>query len=175
MIANKMKASRLLALLIVVLIISCIALVALNNGNCDKANAESSLIETVASGENDYSVYTDKVLPDKIDKDNLKNYVPIDKFNTNGTTVYNGRNYGFIIYSNSGTNHVLLFKEIYTPHEDGDGYETTLKVIYENSFFRGIGNSLIYAKSPYHIALADIQFERWKICRCYKWCMYNGI
>ncbi len=159
MIANKMKASRLLALLIVVLIISCIALVALNNGNCDKANAESSLIETVASGENDYSVYTDKVLPDKIDKDNLKNYVPIDKFNTNGTTVYNGRNYGFIIYSNSGTNHVLLFKEIYTPHEDGDGYETTLKVIYENSFFRGIGNSLIYAKSPYHFALADIKFD----------------
>ena len=56
MIANKMKASRLLALLIVVLIISCIALVALNNGNCDKANAESSLIDTEATGENQKSL-----------------------------------------------------------------------------------------------------------------------
>lgn len=160
MIANKTKASRLLALLIVVLIISCIALVALNNGNCDKANAESSLIETVASGENDYSVYTDKVLPDKIDRTNIKEYIPVDKFNTNGTTVYNGRNYGFVIYSSANTNHVLIFKEIYTPHTDGGGYDVTLKAVYQNAFFKS-GNSILNANSPYKISLSNVRFNNY--------------
>ncbi len=117
------------------------------------------IVTTSANTYEDFSSYTDKELPETIDKSNIMNFVPVSKFNKNGTTIYNGRNYGFVIYSNAGTNHVLLFKEMYTPHEDGDGYEITLKVVYENSFFKGAGNSLIYAGSPYHIALSDIKFD----------------
>ena len=115
-------------------------------------------IQTTALSDSDYSRYTDKELPSDIDKDNIAEYVPVDKFNTNGTTVYSGRNYGFVIHSDTGTNHVLLFKEIYTPHDDGDGYEVTLKVVYENSFFKS-GNNILYAVSPYHISLTNIKFS----------------
>ncbi len=115
-------------------------------------------IATTALNDGDYSSYTDKVLPSTLSKDNIAQYVPVDKFNTNGTTVFNGRNYGFVIYSNARTNHVLIFKEIYTPHEDGDGYEVTLKVVYENSFFKS-GNSILNANSPYNIALTNVKFN----------------
>ncbi|MDE7070518.1 MAG: InlB B-repeat-containing protein, partial [Clostridia bacterium] len=115
-------------------------------------------IATTALNDGDYSSYTDQELPSTLNKDNIAQYVPVDKFNTNGTTVFNGRNYGFVIYSDTDTNHVLIFKEEYTTHEDGDGYEVTLKVVYENSFFKS-GNNIYNAGSPYNIALTNVKFN----------------
>ncbi len=115
-------------------------------------------IATTALNDGDYSSYTDQELPSTLNKDNIAQYVPVDKFNTNGTTVFNGRNYGFVIYSDTDTNHVLIFKEEYTTHEDGDGYDVTLKVVYENSFFKS-GNSILNATSPYSLSLSNIKIE----------------
>lgn len=152
--------SDFLAIVVVLAIALCLILGITRTASCSETQVgDDAEIVTMANTYEDFSSYTDQQLPSKIDKNNILQYVPISRFNKNGTTVYNGRNYGFVIYSNAGTNHVLLFKELYTPHEDGDGYEITLKVVYENSFFKSGSNSVINAGSPYHIALADIKFD----------------
>ena len=48
-----------------------------------------------------------------------------------------------------------MFKEEYTTHEDGDGYDVALKVVYENSFFK-TGSTIMNANSPYHIAMSKV-------------------
>ncbi len=145
----------LVAIAILIVAILTVALISPNvaEGSEEIVGADLNLLSN--NGAEDYSNLTNQVLPDKIDKNNIADYVPVDKFNKNGTTVYNGRNYGFIIYSNSKTNHVLLFKEEYTTHEDGDGYDVALKVVYENSFFK-TGDTIMNAGSPYRIALSNV-------------------
>ncbi len=145
----------LVAIAILIVAILTVALISPNvaEGSEEIVGADLNLLSN--NGVEDYSNLTNQVLPDKIDKNNIADYVPVDKFNKNGTTVYNGRNYGFIIYSNAKTNHVLLFKEEYTTHEDGDGYDVALKVVYENSFFK-TGSTIMNANSPYHIAMSKV-------------------
>ena len=152
---------NLLAIIVILAIVLCLALgVTYTTAECSEAQvSDNTGITTLANNNEDFSSYTDQQLPDKIDKDNISKYIPVDKFNKNGTTIFNGRNYGFVIYSDTKTNHVLLFKEEYVPHDDGDGYEVTLRVVYEQSFYIGAKNDIIYADSPYGIALSNIRFD----------------
>ena len=156
---RKSITTNLIAVIVLLVISLCLVFGATYTAECSEEQISNNAeIVTTSNSYEDFSSYTNQELPDKIDRNNIKQYVPIDKFNKNGTTIYNGRNYGFIIYSNSNTNHVLLFKEEYVTHQDGDGYEVVLKVVYENSFFKS-GNNILNANSPYHIALADIKFD----------------
>ena len=118
----------------------------------DVAQAEAS-----ADGEAaDYSAYTDQVLPDTFTLKTIRNYVPLELFNRSQLYIYNGREYGFVIHSRAGTNNVLLFKEIHVPHEDGNGYDVELRVVYQESFFWS-ANVLTYAYSPLKLSLTDIR------------------
>lgn len=125
------------------------------------ANSNQVVTSTLSATE-DYSNYTNQELPDNIDKNNIAQYVPVDKFNSGETIVYNGRNYGFIIVCQVGTNYVLIFREVYMPHEDGDGYDINLEVVYENNFYvTALG--LIETNNGQHLGLADIKFNNFII------------
>lgn len=120
---------------------------------------DSNLVAAASSESTvDYSSYTDQTLPEKIDKNNIAQYVPVNKFNSGETIVYNGRNYGFVLVCQSGTNFVLLFREVYTPHSDGDGYDITLEVVFEDSYFK-VGNAILDSANSTHLALSDIKFK----------------
>lgn len=120
---------------------------------------DSNLVAAASSESTvDYSSYTDQTLPEKIDKNNIAQYVPVNKFNSGETIVYNGRNYGFVLVCQSGTNFVLLFREVYTPHSDGDGYDITLEVVFEDSYFK-VGNTILNSANATHLALSDIKFN----------------
>lgn len=120
---------------------------------------DSNLVAAASSESTvDYSSYTDQTLPEKIDKNNIAQYVPVNKFNSGETIVYNGRNYGFVLVCQSGTNFVLLFREVYTPHSDGDGYDITLEVVFEDSYFK-VGNAILNSANATHLALSDIKFN----------------
>lgn len=121
--------------------------------------ADSNSVDILSATE-DYSIYTDQILPDKIDKNNISQYVPVNKFNNGETIVYNGRNYGFILFSQAGTNYVLLFKEIYTPHDDGDGYDVKLEVVFEDSYFK-VGNTILDSANATHLCLSDIKVNNY--------------
>ncbi|MCM1295571.1 MAG: hypothetical protein NC311_08510 [Muribaculaceae bacterium] len=151
--------TNLLAIISILAIVLCLILGVTRTAECSETQViEDAGIATAADTYEDFSSYTDQELPDKIDRNNIKQYVPIDKFNIDGTTVYNGRNYGFVIYSKTKTNHVLLFKEEYITHDDGEGYDVILRVVYENSFFRS-GNTILNASSPYSISLSNIRIN----------------
>ncbi|MBD5087077.1 MAG: hypothetical protein HDT32_06980 [Clostridiales bacterium] len=110
------------------------------------------------SGYEDFSNYTDQELPSSIDRKNISQYVPIDKFNKDGTTIYNGRNYGFVIYSKANTNHVLLFKETYTKTSENK-YEVEFKVLYTNKFYKLAGNNITNAYVVDSIALSNVKMS----------------
>ena len=151
--------TSLVAVIAILAIVLCLVIGMTYTAECSETQiSDDAGIVTTSNTYEDFSSYTDQELPDKIDRSNIKQYVPVDKFNKNGTTVYNGRNYGFVIYSSANTNHVLLFKEIYTPHTDGGGYDVTLKVVYQNSFFKS-GNNILNANSPYKISLSNVRFN----------------
>ena len=124
-------------------------------------NNHQAVMSTFSATDN-YSSYTNQELPDNIDKNNIAQYVPVDKFNSGEIIVYNGRNYGFIIVCQVGTNYVLLFREVYLPHTDGDGYDINLEVVYENNFYvTALG--LIETNNGQHLGLADIKFNNFII------------
>ncbi len=156
---RKSITTNLIAVIVLLVISLCLVFGATYTAECSEEQISNNAeIVTTSNSYEDFSSYTNQELPDKIDRNNIKQYVPISKFNTNTTTIYNGRNYGFVIFSDAGTNHVLLFKEIYTPHSDGGGYDVSLKVVYQNSFFKS-GNNILNASSPYKISLSNVKFN----------------
>ncbi|MDE5911614.1 MAG: hypothetical protein K2H24_04700, partial [Clostridia bacterium] len=156
---RKSITTNLIAVIVLLVISLCLVFGATYTAECSEEQISNNAeIVTTSNSYEDFSSYTNQELPDKIDRNNIKQYVPISKFNTNTTTIYNGRNYGFVIFSDAGTNHVLLFKEIYTPHSDGGGYDVSLKVVYQNAFFKS-GNNILNASSPYKISLSNVKFN----------------
>ena len=143
--------------ILLIVILACVVLTYPKVAECSEEVVSNDLNLLANSDVDDYSVYTDQFLPDKIDRSNIKQYVPTDKFNTDRYIIYNGRNYGFIIFNDARTNHVLLFKEIITKLNDYE-YEVEFKVLYTNAFFKS-GNTIMNANSPYSIALSNINFS----------------
>ena len=57
----------------------------------------------------DYSSYTDNILPEKMDEDDIEQYVPAELFNSGGPYVHYGKEYGFVIYEEARVKYVNLF------------------------------------------------------------------
>ncbi|MDE7191877.1 MAG: hypothetical protein K2O35_05380 [Clostridia bacterium] len=157
---TKTKHSRkyLLAIaMLLIAILTCIALIRPNAAECsEEIISDNAGLISQADAE-DFSSYTDQQLPDKIDRNNIKQYVPTERFNTDRYIIYNGRNYGFIIFNDAKTNHVLIFKEVIT-QTSKNNYEVEFKVLYTSAFFKS-GNTILNANSPYSIALSNINFS----------------
>ncbi len=160
---RKNLTTTLVATVLLLAMVLCFALsvtYATADSNEPAAIADAG-IATTALSDGDYSSYTDKELPDTISRSNIAQYVPTEKFNTDRYLIYNGRNYGFIIFNDARTNHVLLFKEIITK-TSSDNFEVEFKVVYTNAFFK-TGNTIMNANSPYDIALSNFKFSEFII------------
>lgn len=79
-------------------------------------------------------------MADKIDENNIGNYVPIEFFSTSNTVIsYLGRFYGFVLEIDGGRNRVLLFRvEHSRAFDDMSEYGFKLEVVYRNAFSKTI-------------------------------------
>ena len=160
--ALKKHGSKIALILLIILLVTSIGIFAVKSNNITLGNtaaAEAAAVATSADGSEDYSVYTDNPLPNSEEeiKSNITRYVPISLFGKVGTTVYYGKNYGFIVHYGLNTNNmVLLFTIDYQLHADGFGYDNIVKVVHEGSYD--------YAGYPvstpsYHLAIGNLDFD----------------
>lgn len=82
----------------------------------------------------DYSNYTDNILPEKINEDEIEQYVPAELFNSGGPYVYYGKEYGFVIYEEASVNYVNLFTINTMYDEVLKKLTTEMKVVYTGAF-----------------------------------------
>ncbi|MDE6550544.1 MAG: hypothetical protein K2M44_03515, partial [Clostridia bacterium] len=160
--ALKKHGSKIALILLIILLVTSIGIFAVKSNNITLGNtaaAEAAAVATSADESEDYSVYTDNPLPNSEEeiKSNITRYVPISLFGKVGTTVYYGKNYGFIFhYGLNTSNMVLLFTIDYQLHADGFGYDNIVKVVHEGSYD--------YAGYPvstpsYHLAIGNLDFD----------------
>ena len=127
--------------MIAMAILFCIVItLTLVSANISAEMQTESFSELSATGDTaDLSRFDQVYLPENpkedIDRTNISNYVPIEYFNKNGTVLtYLGENYGFIVQVDGTRNRVMLFTVSYTNHENDNGFDLTLEVVYENCF-----------------------------------------
>lgn len=127
--------------MIAMAILFCIVItLTLVSANISAEIQTESFSELSATGDTaDLSRFDQVYLPENpkedIDRTNISSYVPIEYFNKNGTVLtYLGENYGFIVQVDGTRNRVMLFTVSYTNHENDNGFDLTLEVVYENCF-----------------------------------------
>ena len=105
------------------------------------AETDSEAVTYLAnSGEGaDLSRFDEIELPlnprEDINHSNIDEYVPVEYFNQNGTVLtYLGRNYGFVLQVDGTRNRVMLFTVNFENHEDRNGFDFTIEVVYEDCF-----------------------------------------
>lgn len=119
------------------------------------AETDSAANTATSSVEGDYSEYTDNELPDTISANNILQIIPAELFNNGGPHVYYGENYGFVVYTDTTYNYVLIFNVVADYTDNASVLKLSLNVVYEGAFIYA-GANVTEVEATKHIILSDI-------------------
>ena len=118
------------------------------------AETDSAANTATSSVEGDYSEYTDNELPDTISANNILQIIPAELFNNGGPHVYYGENYGFVVYTDTTYNYVLIFNVVADYTDNASVLKLSLNVVYEGAFIYA-GANVTEVEATKHIILSD--------------------